>query len=267
MGCFGTFITMEPNEDIYKINCLFELYKILNSITSKYLKCRVRSRYLAQGYAELFNGSLESACTCLVKGAIKQVEDTFARYLVVDIKKQDMIINKLNKQNEVNLERIKRKNQRLKENSREKFNYTYTRCERPVVGVYNEELHTIEIINYDQMYKNGEESRTQVKLEKITKNSPVLMAMLVTGPLLGFLGYLLYRENKIARLMNTTVDIPQDDDTAVKHILGNNNGDIIASEQMEKVDDQVQDLAKNTLNKLSSITNKNIVRMQMDKVE
>lgn len=266
MYSLGRFISMEPNEDIYRINCLFEFYKKLNSIINKSLKCRIRSIYLSESFSVLFHGSVEQAYEILLDGVKEQVFDVFDRYISPDIKRRDMIINKLDNQKELCLRNNKNRFEKNMRESSRKFAYTYNRFDRPIVGIYYEDEHYIKIINADQMYKNGEESDTQIKLKQITKNSPVAITLLVTGPMVGFLGYLLYREHKVNNQLTgeDIFDIPQDDDEAINNILGNADGDIIDSGNVGKVDSQVRELAHNNLNKLEIVTNKRIVRLEMN---
>lgn len=263
----GRFISMEPNEDICRINCLFEFYKKLNSITNKFLKCRIRSIYLSNSFSVLFNSSLEQAFEILLNGVKEQVFDVFERHISPDIRKRDMIITKLENQKESCLRKnIKQFEKGMRESSK-KFAYTYNRFDRPVVGIYNQDRHFIEIINADQMYKNGEESDTQIILKKITKNSPVAIALLVTGPMVGFLGYLLYREHKVSTQMylnNDIFDIPQNDDEAINNIIGNEDGNLIDSGNVRNVDLQIKELAHYNLNRLEIATNKRVVHLEMN---
>lgn len=266
MYSLGRLISMEPNEDIYKINCLFEFYKRLNSITNKYLKCRIRNIYLTESFLVLFNGSVEEAYERLLNGVKEQVYDVFERYISPDIKRRDMIISKLENQKESCLKKSTNKFKKIMKESSKKFAYTYNRYERPIVGIYHQDGHFIEIINADQMYKNGEESATQIKLKQITKNSPVVIALLVTGPMVGFLGYLFYREHKVNNQMDAQdiFDIPQDDDEAINNILGNEDGNLIASGKVREVDSQVKELAQCNLNKLEIVTNRRVVHLEMN---
>lgn len=266
MYSLGRFITMEPNEDIYRINCLFEFYKKLNSITNKYLKCRIRSIYLSNSFSVLFNSSMEQAYDILLNGVKEQVLDVFERHISPDIKKRDMIIANLENQKEICLKKSCGRFEKIMKESKTKFAYTYNRFDRPIVGIYHKDEHAIEIINADQMYKNGEESDTQIKLNRITKNSPVVIALLVTGPMVGFFGYLLYREHKVNKQMalEDMCDIPKNNDEAISNIIGNDDGNLVDSGNVKNVDLQIKDLAQYNLNKLEIATNKKIVHLEMN---
>lgn len=266
MYSLGRLISMEPNEDIFKMNCLFEFYKKLNSITNKYLKCRIRSTYLADSYDILFRKSIEQAYEILLEGAKNQVCDVFERHISPDINKKDMIIKTLENQKDLCLEKSRKKFKKIMKDSRKKFTYTYNRFDRPVVGIYHPDGHYMEIINADQMYKNGEESDTQIKLKRITKNSPVAIAMLVTGPMVAFLGYLLYREHNVNSQIDIEdlFDIPQDDEGAINNILGNDDGNLLDTGNVKAVDAQVKEMAHYNLNKLEIATNKRVVHLEMN---
>lgn len=164
---------------------------------------------------------MEQSYEILLDGAKEQVYEVFERHIYPDTERRDMIITNLESQKEPCLRKNRNRFEKIMIESRKKFTYTYNRFDRPIVGIYHQEVHSIEIINADQMYKNGEESDTQIKLKQITKNSPVAIALLVTGPMVGFLGYLLYREHKVNNQMDVEdiFDIPQDDDEAISNII------------------------------------------------
>ncbi len=266
MYSLGRLISMEPNEDIYKINCLFEFFKKLNSIINKYLKCRVRSTYLAKSFSILFKDSIEQAYEVLLTGVKEQVYNVFERHISPDIKRRETIIKALEYQKKPCLEKNKKRFEKNMRDSRRKFVYTYNRFERPVVGIYHQDGHYVEIINSDQMYKNGEEAETQIKLKQITKNSPVAIALLVTGPMVGFLGYLLYREHNVncQKDIENIFNIPQDDGEAINNIIGNDDGNIIDSGVAKDVDPQVKEMAHCNLDKLEMVTNKRVVHIEMN---
>lgn len=264
MYSLGRLISMEPNEDIYRINCLFEFYKKLNSIMNKYFKCRIRSLYLANSFSVLFNSSVELAYEILLNGVKEQVYDIFERHISPNIKKRDMIITSLENQKENCLTKSTKRFEKNMLESSKKFAYIFNRFDRPVVGIYHQNGHFVEIINSDQMYKNGEESDTQIKLKQITKNSPVIIALLVTGPMVGFLGYLFYREHMVNNMnVKDIFDVPQHDDEAISNIIGNDDGNLIDSGNVRDVDSQVKELAHSNLNKLEIATNKRVVRLEM----
>lgn len=265
MYSLGRLISMEPNEDIFRVNCLFEFYKKLNSIMNKNLKCRIRSEHLSNGFSALFRDSVEQAYEILLEGAKEQVSDVFERHIVPDIRKRNMIIRELENQKEVCFEKNIRRFKKNMELSKKKFAYTYNHFDRPVVGIYHQDGHFVEIINSDQMYKNGEESDTQIKLKKITKNSPVEMALLVTGPMVGFLLYLMYRDHNVNHASDemNIFDIPQNDEEAITNIIGNNDGNLIDSGNVKNVDPQIKEMAQYNFNKLENVTNKRIVNMEM----
>lgn len=263
----GKMITMLPNEDIYKINALFDLYKGLNSITNKNLKCRIRSEYLKESYELLFSSTIEDAFESLLENTKNQVCEIFNRHISPDYQRRNSIIQQLDQVYKKIFERVKKNHSNQMEKIKEKFVYTYNRFDRPVIGVYHPESHYIEILNYDQMYKNGEESNTQIKLESITKNSPVAITVLVTGCMVGFMGYLLHREHNVTNQEHNIFDVPQSDQEAINNIMGNPNGSLLRTTDIENVDVEITDLAQGNLNKLKVITNKNNVRMEMIKQE
>ena len=265
MCSLGRFYTMEPNEDICKINCLFELYKKLNSIVNNYLKCRIRSFYLADSFSVLFQGSLEQACDALLEGVLDQVWERIKRASADEMEKYNKMIGELEKQKENSLKRDKNKFEKVMEESRTAFANVYNRLERPVVGIYHQDGHSIEIINADQMFKNGEESDTQIRLRQITKNSPVLIALLVTGPMVGFLGYLCYRDHKVNRQKDTqdNLNIPRNTSSVINNIIGTETGSLVNEEEVQEIDSQVKEMAQHNFSKLENVTTPRVMEMEM----
>ncbi|EOT23390.1 hypothetical protein C805_03051 [Eubacterium sp. 14-2] len=265
MCSLGRFYTMEPNEDICKINCLFGLHKKLNSILNNNLKCRIRSAYLAESFSVLFQKSLDQACEVLLDGVLEQVWEKFERGSFVEMEKWNKMIRELDKQKENALKRDRERFEKIMEESKIVFASTYNRLERPVVGVYHQDVPSIEIINADQMFKNGEESETQIKLRRITKNSPVVIALLVTGPMAGFLGYLCYRDHKVntQKASQNILDIPKDSNTAINNILGTDNGRLINTGNVNNIDSQVKEMAQHNLFRLENVTNRRVMEMEM----
>lgn len=265
MCSLGRFYTMEPNEDIYKINCLFELYKKLNSIVNNYLKCRIWSVYLAESFSVLFQDSLEQACETLLEGVLEQVWKKIGKARADEMEKYNKMIRELEKQKENSLIRGRDRFKKAMEESRTVFANTYNRLERPVVGVYYQEWHAIEIINADQMFKNGEESDTQIRLRQITKNSPVLIALLVTGPMVGFLGYLCYRDHKVNRPKDTqnNLSIPGNSSAVIDNIIGTETGNLVNEEEAPEIDSQIKEMAQHNFSKLENVTNPRVMEMEM----
>lgn len=261
----GRFYTMEPNEDICKINCLFELYKKLNSIVNHYLRCRVRSSYLADSFSVLFQKSLEGACEALLDGVLEQVLEKIERAGADEMEKYYKMIGELERQKENSLKRDRNKFEKAMEESKTLFASVYNRLERPVVGVYHQDGHAIEIINADQMFKNGEESDTQIRLRQITKNSPVLIALLVTGPMVGFLGYLCYRDHKVNRPKDTqnNLSIPGNSSAVIDNIIGTETGNLVNEEEAPEIDSQIKEMAQHNFSKLENVTNPRVMEMEM----
>ena len=156
------------------------------------------------------------------------------------------------------MERNKIQFEKWANESNKRFEHTFNRFDRPVIGVYDDIQHTFQIINSDQMYKNGEESENQLKLKSITKNSPVVIAVLVTGTMLSFLGYLVYRDHTVSNeaIDNNMLDIPQDSREVIKNVFTNEKGEIIDTNASDtkKLDTQLTAIVEKNLNKLEIIT-------------
>lgn len=266
MCSLGRLYTMEPNEDIFKINCLFEFYKKINSIVNHNLRCRVRGRYLAESFSVLFQESLETAFESLLDGVLEQVWERIKRAGADEMEKYNKMLEELRRQKENSLKRDRKKFEKAKEESKTFFSSIYNRLERPVVGVYHQDGHAIEIINADQMFKNGEESNTQIRLRQITKNSPVLIALLVTGPMVGFLGYLCYRDHKVnsSEESQNKLEIPKNTSAVIDNVLKPENGNLVNEEEAQEVDSQVKELALHNFSKLEAVTNPRVMKLEME---
>lgn len=71
------------------------------------------------------------------------------------------------------------------------------------------------------MYKNGEEFVNQIKLRNISKNSPVLITLAVTGIMLTAITYLAYREHLVDSqdMVDDMMDIPETDMEAIHNFF------------------------------------------------
>lgn len=263
----GRIITMEYNEEIININCLLAYYKKITSILNRNLNCRLRGQYLEKSYNELFTSNLERALRILAVGAKQQVVDIYARYLNPDNNKMDKLIQEIYFEMDKSLGKGHANFQSLANNSVKKFAQNFKRFDRPILGIYHNTGHVFEIINADQMYKNGEESKNRIQLKSLSKNSPVLIALLVTGTMLGFLVYLAYRDHRVKNsdIEDNMLDIPQNTREVIENVLTNAAGEITYVEDGKKneLDPQVSFLAENNFNKLEIVINKKKVNLEI----
>lgn len=262
----GKIITMEYNAEITNINILFEYYKNISSLIAKHHRCRLRSGFLSEAYDELRYYNVNEACSVLTDGAIRQVIEIYERHIKPDYEKRDLLIKKISEMQEKELPKITRKNQLNAEKCRNKFEQCFERFDRPIVGVYYPEQRSFEIINSDQMYKNGEESVNSIKLRSISKNSPVLITLAVTGVMLVTIAYLAYREHAVDTqdLINDMEDIPQTDSEVLRNVLSTEKGSMTSNEDHDKkVDEFVENLAIDNMNKLRQVTNKSKVMVEV----
>lgn len=262
----GKIITMEYNSEISNINSLFEYYKRISSIIAQNHRCRLRSTILSEAYDILGYHDVNRACEILRDGAIEQVAEIYERYIQPDYQKRDSLIQKIVGIHEKELPKIFRKNEENARKCRKKFEYCFERFDRPIVGIYYPEHRSFEIINADQMYKNGEESANRIKLRSISKNSPVLITLAVTGVMLATITYLAYREHIVDAqdMIDDMADIPQTDTEAIRNILSNEDGIMTTNEEEERsVDSFVESLAMKNMNKLRQVTDKSKVSVEV----
>ncbi len=263
----GRIITMEENEDIVKINCLMSYYKRINSLLNNSLKCRLRGVYLSESYRRLFNKNLKESYDYLTNAAQEQIRDMYGRFLSPDYIKMNKLLEKLNQEKDKQLEKNEIQFKRWANESVKRFEHTFNRFDRPVIGVYDELHHSFQIINSDQMYRNGEESENQLRLKSITKNSPVTITVLVTGAMLSLLGYLVYRDHSVNKeiIDDNMLDIPQDSREVIENVFTNENGEIIDinATDKKKLDPQLTAIIEKNLNKLEIISNNKKVHLEM----
>lgn len=262
----GKIITMDYNAEISNINALFEYYKKISSLIAKNHRCRLRSFFLGEAYETLSYCDINEACEILRDGAIEQVTEIYDRHLSPDNQKRDTLIQKIVGMHEKELPKIIKKNEESALRCRKKFEYCFERFDRPIVGIYYPEQRMFEIINADQMYKNGEESANRIKLRSISKNSPVLITLAVTGVMLASIVYLTYREHTVDAqdMVDNMADIPQTDLEAIRNILSSENGNMVSIEgEREDVDPFVESLAVKNMKKLERVTDKSRVHVEV----
>lgn len=262
----GKIITMEYNSEISNINSLFEYYKKISSLIAKYHRCRLRSWFLSEAYDALRYSDINEACEILHDGAIQQVTEIYDRYLEPDYQKRDNLFQRIEGLHEKELPKILKKNEESAQRCRKKFEYCFERFDRPIVGVYHAGQRMFEIINADQMYKNGEESAKRIKLRSISKNSPVLITLVVTGVMLSTIVYLAYREHNVddSGMVDNMVNIPQTDSEVIHNIFSSADGSMISVEDNQRsVDPFVERLAEKNLEKLERVTDKSRVCIEV----
>lgn len=163
----GKIITLQKNDEIVKINVLFDYYKKLNSELNGQLKCRLKQSYLLKAYNLLFETDLDKAVMTIINGAIEQVQEIYERRISPDYNEMNRLVQKFNNIYTHEKQKLISKYEKLAQQSENKFRYFFNSCARPIVGIYCKN-HSFEILNSDQMYKNGEESLNQIRLKKIT---------------------------------------------------------------------------------------------------
>lgn len=264
MANLGRIISLEFNEELIQVNQLFKLYKQYSSIINTCVSTRLNTDSLEESYIILHQSNLETAMEELSVKAKRQLFNT----LSLRIKPSDMEYSRaVEKMDRIKNNILNEFNRKVmsRNDTYEDFQTSFSRNDRPVVGIYDEEEHSFIIINANQMYQYGEEAENQLKLKSISKNSPVELIFIVTGTLLCFLGYLIKRDYEVNNkdVENEMLDYPQTDDEAVNNIIGNEDGNIINFQDV-KIDNSVKKLAKINLEKLQDVVNKKKVDVKLD---
>ena len=248
----GILVPLMENTRIEEINLLLAINKRINSYMREMHHCRFISINLKRAYASLEIDGIDSAVEVLISGAKNQVRDIYSRRLNPD---------------PINMQRDLRKLETIKNIKVSKtgnFSYYFNNTTRPIVGVYDAEKKSFYIINADQLYKGGEESKTQIKLESITKNSPVAMTFVVVGAMAAVMGYLAYRDKK--------TDIP--DDSMIKKDRMKMLNNVISANNSSATkggnclcDADVINLASDTCSKLEGALNKSKIELEKGQKE
>jgi len=257
----GKLISMEPCEQIMEINILCEFYRDINSIINGNFKRRFRILYLHEGYAALCNNGLEKAIERLYENACTQILEIYDGRLKPDYNEMNKILGKVEKCYKKDVEKIVNLYAKWNEDCVRKFDHYFNSCARPVVGIYDRDTYRFEIINADQMYKNGEESEKQIKLNSISKNSPAILDFTVVGVMGAVMGYLAYRNHKVDSIINDEdmLDVPDNSIEAMKNIIGNEDNLLVEQEDTQKVDAKILSLATDTYAKVEMVTSTNKV--------
>lgn len=263
----GRYITLEKNEEIININVLFSYYKSISSLINRSLKCKLHRMYLHESYELLFESGLEAACERLTKAAKQQVQEVYSRHLTLDNKKQQDLLTRIDKESQ-KIERLEVKYRKQGNESIEEFVRLFNSLDRPIIGIYDEKRHSFEIINYDQIYKNGEESPNRIQLKSVSKNSPVVFGLLITGVMLSVIGYLAYRDHQVnnEEIEENMLNMPSSSVDAIRNVYGNENGSPVENEVKEgekQVDEKVLELAESNFSKLEQILNKRKIEISI----
>ncbi|MBS5931501.1 MAG: hypothetical protein KIC94_01390 [Clostridiales bacterium] len=251
----GNLVTMECNDDIMNINILFDLYKKLSSIINKNLKYRLKKEYLQEAYKLLFEKNLDLARSILLDRAKEQICDTFERRISPDYLKMKKIVEECEKAN--NDKKIIKRHEQVNDEYECKFEYLFNSCTRPIVGIFDNQTHKFTIINADQMYMNGEEAKSQIRLKEITKNSPVMMAFIVAGVMGGVMAYLAYRNHNVNSFFEyeDILNIPSNRKDAINNIFLNEDDSFFDNNnKSKKVDEKIMNLATDTYSRLEGVT-------------
>jgi hypothetical protein len=103
----------------------------------------------------------------------------------------------------------------------------------------------------------------------MSKNSPVIITLIVTGTMLSFIGYLIFRDHKVNNEIvdNEMLDIPQDSKEVINNIFCSSNGAIVNldSNNNKKLDPQLISIIEKNFNKLENITNNRKVNLEIHK--
>lgn len=257
----GTIIPMEFNKELYDLRRVFRLYKELNSNIYEASKYRFKNGTLEVAVDKFFNKGWEEATSFLYNESNKRVRELFS---VPTDKTQEITEKTLKKLKSTYDSRMKiyYSNEDYKKNNN--FFERFTTLSRPIVGVFDSDRRVFEILNAEQMYMNGEESEKGLKLKSITKNSPVVMTILLTGAMLGTMAYLAWRNHQVDLDVESN-QIPATEEEAIDNIFGNAQGQFISGVDREKnVDGDVQELAKDIFNKLGTVTNNKKLKVEIE---
>lgn len=261
----GKFISMDSNERINNINVLFEVFNGLSGVIGSKLRCRMKKSSIVEAYYILKEESIEICLEILLDKAKEQILDLYDSQKDPDYNEMNSLVAKC--ENIVNNGKTNtmKKYEKLNKESRKRFIDLITSFSRPIVGIYDAYNDRFEIVNADQMYMNGENSVRQIKLQKITKNSPVALAFELVGTMSATMGYLAYRNHKV-NLIEEDIDsnnIPVDKEHALSNIIANEDNSIVTEAESIELDESIMVIALDTYDKLDLITEKKKVYVEL----
>lgn len=240
LGNMGFLVPLYECQRIEEINQLLLIYKAIVSFFRKRYHCKFRDNALKESYIRLQIHGINDAIDILISIAKQQIADIYERRLSPqdsdlqnDIRDCETLLNK--------------KMRRMGS-----FYYYFKTNARPIIGFLEESSGYFSIINADQLYKNGEEAKNQIKLNEITKNSPVMMSFLLAGAMASVMMYLTSREMSIDKRYI------ESEDEAIRNIVGT------VSEKDNSIicDQDVLGLGLDTIDKLESALKKTTISME-----
>ncbi|WP_028593282.1 hypothetical protein [Paenibacillus assamensis] len=187
----GNFISLYPNKDITAISLLFELfsysYTLLNKSRIKLYKERLHvyitdvlssnnkelnvSTFMDDLNARSIELSDEDRAEVLNKvlEKIKEVNQKYASFNVEknEFEQIEQFFSDMHIDGKLKMKRYKR----LFENLMFKFYRKFNDIHRPIIGIFNEETKSVEILAINFIKKEGNDN-TQIDLKSVTHNSP-----------------------------------------------------------------------------------------------
>ena len=190
----GRPISFFPNNYIYRFNFIFQVFREVNELLRKYKSNRLGKDLLYQ-YA---NYDLNDVILKIKEDTIRNIKEKNNDIDNSFERKLENIINKYNsKINTYENDRLEfdkvlnLKDHEIEDDYKEKYYYIegkyfnafsklFSKLDRPIVGIYDENKKSIEILCINYIYRS-DNSDNGVEIREITHNSPLLFNLLISA--------------------------------------------------------------------------------------
>ncbi|GAB6098953.1 hypothetical protein JCM16358_08320 [Halanaerocella petrolearia] len=206
----GQPTSMKPNNDIYHIAFIFELFEKINKLFYNNRISKISKGFLTDYINS--NNTIKKAIKKLKSDALNCIKnekfnlfEEESKYELIKKKIEDIVSNSLNKYNiyeedrqvfsikNISYSKLENKYPRIKREYYMSFFNIFNKLSRPVIGVYNQKNRTISILGLKHINRSQKDEEF-FDIKKITHNSPMEM-IVATG--IGFSIFLkCYLENR-----------------------------------------------------------------------
>jgi hypothetical protein len=247
----GKIIPFEYNEELANIQHLLDEYKFLNymldnfrnhNIKRKKFVSRDLIKYLKMLSKNKMNEILENMFNSY-KEKLEQVyknqenpnEDLYTKTMQTLSQRYSNIDSRYRKYIQASIV-----------NTNKEFMNNFYNFSRPIIGIYDKETNTVQIINYDQMFEKGKNYNDNLGLISITRNSPIKITVNTTGIMENIFTYLMSSKNNITPSSETKF----------------NNDDDLIEKTFNSSNPNINNLSKKVLNRIKEVTKSSKVSIQ-----
>lgn len=235
----GNIVPFYFNDKLCKLQFIMDTYRKLNLELNRMVRNKLPNGILEMSVNNLCDSEIEKSIENLYIKSKEVIDSICTNSKIYDQEKYQEFIKRLDKiyssqQNSYDEYMIK-----SRDCVNSSFKDIFKTRSRPIVGIYHEETNQFEIVNYYQMYMKGELSKKDLRLNMITKNSPVMILVAAVGLMASTMIYLAIREHNVSDENEYDVEelnIPETEYDLVTTLLKTQNSDLheLGSEVLTK---------------------------------